>query len=278
MKLNVKIQIILLLFLIAVASAFSINLMSVIEGLTKTEYNKLLGQEAMATDAMRKTIQQQIEDESSMEESDDTETSGTDVADSSTTSSVQSSTSSQKSLANKTIIESSNEEICQSCKDPVDYNLMNDEMARAKFNCSVDIKASSKNVNDMVYNCNKYMMDDENNSNIMILCRKCDKYSFTIPKTSIEKKWYNMMEKRNRQVTSLISNYMDETLGTEMSVKQAGEDLKKLVSKPLGGHDVKGACGDTDGCHFKEVHQNLYPNQYDLGLLGCALEEQLDSD
>ena len=276
MKLDAKIQIILLLFLIAVASAFSINLLSVIEGNlpgSAGEGIQRAREDAIATKAMRDLLQSQIDEETETE----TETTSTSVDDSSTTSSVQSSTSSQKSLANKIIIESSNEELCQYCKDPVDYNLMSDEVARSKFNCSVDIKASSVNKSDMVYKCNKYMMDEQN-SDVMILCKKCDKYSFTIPKTAIESKWYNMMEKRNRDVTSLISKYMDETLGNEISVKQAGDELKTLVSKPLGGHDVKGACGDTGGCHFKEVHQSLYPNQYDLGLLGCALEEHLDSE
>ena len=284
MKLNAKIQIILLLFLIAVASAFSINLLSVIEGnLSRSagEGIQRSRENAIASATMRDRLQNQIDEETETEieteTETETETTSTSVDDSSTTSSIQSSTSSQKSLANKIIIESSNEELCQYCKDPVDYNLTSDEVARSKFNCSVDIKASSVNKSDMVYKCNKYMMDEQN-SDVMILCKKCDKYSFTIPKTAIESKWYNMMEKRNRDVTSLISKYMDETLGNEISVKQAGDELKTLVSKPLGGHDVKGACGDTGGCHFKEVHQSLYPNQYDLGLLGCALEEHLDSD
>lgn len=272
MKVSVKLQIISLLFLIAVASAFSLNLMSIIEGL-----NGLNGNTVYDSSAERTKIKRQKANAADMNEKKKAEDKkrrlGLDnVQPSSTTSAIQTSQSAEKSLMNKTIVESNNEEICGECKDPVTFNLQTDDLARAKFNCSVDINASAADQANIIYKCNKYMIEGD----MLILCRNCSKYSFSVPKTSLEKKWYNKMEKRNQQVTSMITDYMDDTLGNEMSVKQAGDDLKKLVSQPLGGHDAQGACGDTSQCHFKEVHHNIYPNQYDVGILGCAIEEQLE--
>lgn len=280
MKISVKIQIISLLFLIAVASAFSLNLMSVIEGYrvdkdgnkvfrSQSERRSYLNNRRLDTELY---LRKKEEEEKRRRRS---ELGLDDFQASSTSSSIQSYQSAEKSLMNKTIVESNNEEICGECKDPVSFNLQNDDLARAKFNCSVDINASAADQSNMIYRCNKYMFNDDN-PDVLILCRKCSKYSFTVPKTSLEKKWYKMMEERNEKVTSMITDYMDETLGNEMSVKQAGDELKKLVSQPLGGHDAQGACGDTSSCHFKEVHHDIYPNQYDVGVLGCAIEEQLE--
>lgn len=273
MKVSVKIQIISLLFMIAVASAFSLNLMNIIEGNTvyrnSAERTIIKTQRTLNAESIRKRNEAEEKRRRRSELGLD------NVQPTPTTSTIQSGQSTEKSLMNKTIVESNNEEICEQCKDPVTFNLQTDDLARAKFNCSVDINASAADQANIIYNCNKYMIDADN-SDILILCRNCSKYSFTVPKTSLEKKWYKKMEKRNQLVTSMITDYMDDTLGNEMSVKQAGDDLKKLVSQPLGGHDAQGSCGDTSGCHFKEVHHNIYPNQYDVGILGCAIEEQLE--
>lgn len=275
MKISVKIQIISLLFLITIASAFSLNLMSVIEGF-RPEDNRIFGGRQSQTTRKRGTDQivrtRYINKLKEEERKKEREESGVaNFRESSTTSSIQSSISSRKSLVDMDIETDNRQEICIKCEDPIEFNVNTDETARSLF-CDTD---SMSDPDHMIYNCSKYMIDPENSDKI-ILCNKCNKYSFKIQKTSLQKKWSKLMEERNEKVTSMISNYMDDTLGNEMSVKQAGDDLKKLVSQPLGGRDAQGACGDTNECHFKEVHHNIYPNQYDVGILGCAIEEQLE--
>lgn len=255
-----KLTIIGLLLLIIVGCIITLHIIPFVEGMvfdTQSEYKKFLTSQLTGDGSQTSNIQYTDTNNTSSYEASYDDSTSTDTS------------STPKSLFDIPFVRMniSNIDTCKECKDPSNFDLLNESDLRSKFNCSVNTTTTNDSM--MVYDCDKYMQQKDNNGDdIVVLCNGCNKYSISRPTTEIESKWYKKNVERNNQVKNAIKNYMSDTLSSELQIKEAGEQIKALANTAFGDNDAEGV-GNSESCNFKSLHHNIYPNQYDLGLLAC---------